>query len=307
MRKQCWNKILVFWVLGTYLSCLPRTSSAEDISIDVKFRQLERDIPSLYLINGLFLSDEQIKDLLSLLQKVKVIEEKKGQQIEKQKKELDRDIEKCMDKIIRQISRTGELSKKSLKYMEEARTAQQRLQRLQREKEQALIPLIDKAYALLTPTQQDIVKSFVPCFIPNRDFRNPERVGQATGDTSVGEKMLSKLRQVPEDRLDEIKEHHLTRAVRYIMYKRHIRYSEEAEHQVREELKGRLEQIIPRVRAMSDVDFELQKSALSKELLPLEDKDKHSYSDKNAIRWKVKKYLLNTGNIEVLQARLQKK
>jgi len=277
--------------------------------VESQFKQLERDIPSLYLVNGLFLSKEQTADLVSLLEKAKRNEEKANKKIEHVSKKHQRNVDGEIERTLRKISDKGEVNRKTLSSssLKRSRERHKELSAIRREMNAKLNALADELYhEVLSDNQQHTVKNFKPCFIPARDFRNPQRVGQVAGNTLVGETVLSRLRKVPDHKMDHAKERTLDRIVRYSMQKRHIKYSEEAERKVRNELSARLEKVLPTALSLSDLDFELKKSTLSQELLPLEKKNSRSHTSPHAIRRKVRIYLLNTGNTEVLKSRLKR-
>lgn len=295
----------VFLIITSFVHLPGSTFAGHETCLESEFHQFQRDIPSLYLINGLSLTEEQIRKLVSILQQAKSIEDKAEAVIEKIEKKYQRDIDKAIEKTMDEISAKGKVDRHTLKssrsnYLRDKTINE--LSAVRTEKTENLDALADEAYGLLTPSQQEIVASFKPCFIPSRDFRDPIRVGQAANDTSTGENILSKLREVPEDKMDEAKKRVLDDMVPHLMYKRHIKYSEKAAQKAYNELSERLEEVLPQALALSDIDFELQKSALSKDLLPLEEETKPSPSQ---IKGVVKTYLLNTGNIEVLKSRLK--
>jgi len=309
MKIHASNKILTAIFFAAACLVMPTQSEAiqKELSSEEKFRQLEKDIPSLYLINGLFLSKKQTAELVFLLKEAKSIEDKTQGKIKKIEKKYHRDMGREEEKIIKHISRTGEVDNRKLSKHSDSkrlRSGNKELRELYGEMYTKLDKLTDEAYTLLTASQQDIVKTFKPCFIPDRDFRNPQRVGQAADDTSAGEKALSRLREMPEHKRNEVKKNILDRLAIHMMREHHIKYSDATKQQVEEELSERLEKILPRALALNETDFELQKSTLSEQLLWYGKEDKHSHTAANVVKWKVKTYLLNTGNINALQSRL---
>ena len=183
------------------------------------------------------------------------------------------------------------------------RQSRRDLNTLNRQLQGELDALADQTYRLLSDSQRKIVDSFVPCFIPPHSFKNPERVGQAAGDTSVVEEALAKLRKIPDDAdLQAGMEKALNGLARFAMEKRHMVYSEEAEDSVRKELLAKLETAVPAIRKMKDDEFELEKSKIAADVLPLDNAGRGE-NGLAASRWKIRTYMLNTGIMDAVRTR----
>jgi len=63
----------------------------------------------------------------------------------------------------------------------------------------------------------------------------------------------------------------------------------------------RLESAVAKIRKMSDADFELDKKNIATKVFPLETGGKRD--DPDALRWKMQRYVLNTGILNVMRAR----
>lgn len=274
-------------------------------SAQQQFQQFERDIPSLYLINGLNLSREQAGHLASLIDKTAKMEDEFSEKCERLNRSRASDVEKDAKNILSSagksrrtdirnpaLSARGERLKKSLLEWNS----------LRQKRASELDGMADDAYNVLTPSQRAIVNSFVPCFIPASDFKNPVRVGQAAGDTSAVELALERLRQAPKEETDpSVIDQVLNRLVPYVMEKRRIRYSPEEEDRVRDELSVRLRSAWQKIADMSDADFELEKKKMAGEIMPANKSG--DTDDPAAVRWKIQRYILNTGLLNVMHAR----
>ena len=71
MRILC--VVLMVVLSGALMSVEARPMAGPTDAVDLQFRQLERDIPSLYLVNGLHLSQAQAAKLAGLVKKAKRI------------------------------------------------------------------------------------------------------------------------------------------------------------------------------------------------------------------------------------------
>ncbi|MBI2899606.1 MAG: hypothetical protein HYY17_05435 [Planctomycetes bacterium] len=112
---------------------------------------------------------------------------------------------------------------------------------------------------ILFPNQRQVLVDYSPCLIPPKDLKDPVRVGQAH-DSGPAIRILTTLRSIPDKRWQEKKDDIADRTLARM---------EEAEGKFpegeREAKKRALLDIVERARAMSDVDFELQKEDLAKE------------------------------------------
>lgn len=277
--------------------------SKVDPSIAGPFGQLERDIPSMYLINGLNLSQDQAGKMADLMDKAKSLEEKFDGKLRKFTDRRKGDFEKEAGSIVDMSANRGKISQVKLEKGPRAdrlRKTRQEMGAMRQEKIKELGELADKAYEVLTDSQKAVIGNFTPCFIPPADFKNPERVGQAAADTTVIEAALSKLKAaMVAKKTTEGRQKLLDHLVPYAMEKRHIKYSEEAEEDMMAELSGRLDLIIDKIKNMSDADFQLEKCNLATKLLPLPNKN----NEPDAIRWKVGYYVLNPGVADILRSR----
>jgi hypothetical protein len=273
-------------------------------AITSEFRRLTRDIPSLYLVNGLHLSAEQAEALARLARRA----EREEDRYRRERKRLDDRyaglLERVLDDAVSAAQRNDVrdgAGRRGRGAARPLRGARREAAELEQRREAALAKLGDEARAHLTASQRDILERFKPCFIPARDFRNPERVGQAAEDVSPAERALERLRAVPEPRLAGATDRAAERLTGFVMDRRHLVYSPEAEAEVRAEIEAALAGTVPRIRAMSDADFALGKSDLAGDVLGAGGEG--DTAGPKALGWKVRTYLLNPGIADVLEAR----
>lgn len=274
-----------------------------DQSLSGRFGQLERDIPSLYLINGLNLSPEQAGKIADFQEKVRKIEEKYDGRLQKFAERRKADFEKEIAYIVAMSASHGKVDQEKLNKSartERLKLTRQEINKILGEKSQELDELADRAFASLTDSQKAVIGNFTPCFIPPADFKNPERVGQAAADTTVVESILTGLKTaIDGKKTAEARQKALDRLTIYALEKRYIKFSEEAESEVRSEIGGRMELIIDKIKNMSAADFELEKKNLAVKLVPLPSKTNTAES----ARWMVLYYVLNPGVTDVMKSR----
>jgi len=282
-------------------------SGAEETPAAAEFRQLERDIPSLYLINGLYFSEEQFRDLATLVDKARECEDDHGKELERIERRYRGDVEdlaRDMAKRARRSEPVHRPHKTKSRHGQRLRDGRRDMHEARREYGREMQKLAGKAIDLMSESQRDILSRFSPCFIPPGDFRNPERVGQAASDRSQVVAALQRLRKVPEHLLPKARAAALEKLVGYAMHKNHISYSKVSEDAIRDRMSAHLDGMLPSIRRMSDADFELEKQRLAETLVPLDLKKKQgSEQDRRAELWKVQTYILNPGNLGVLKQR----
>jgi len=119
----------------------------------------------------------------------------------------------------------------------------------------------DQIYSVLTPNQRVLLAEYKPCIVPLKDYKDPARIGQASA-TSVIEKNLEQIRQIPERRFERMR----PQRERMVAERLRKHYSEaEIPAKIRE-----FEQVAAEARAMSDVEFHAKKSELAARIAPPE-------------------------------------
>jgi len=301
VRKKLTGMVCIIFVFAL---CLPATTARA--GTEDEFKQLERDIPSLYLINGLFLTPEQNDQLAQIIQQVATLNQETARDLERIKKKYERTLERTQKEQLRQLQRqiNGKKTSRSRAVERSARMSAKKRHNFEKSYQAKREKIARQALDMLTPAQQEIITSFKPCFIPDRDFRNPVRVGQAANDTGFGEKVFIRLRKVDEAYLPEAKERALEHIVPYVMQKRHMKYSDEAKEELYEEIAGNLNEALPKIRMLSDVDYELEKSELVLQVMPIDchPTPEGKHADEDAVR-KISRFVVNSGCLDIIASR----
>lgn len=272
--------------------------------VEGEVQRLTLDIPSLYLINGLFLSADQNKQLAGILKESAKIHKQNQQSIQSfitgHKQETDLLLEQMI--YGKKDSLSPAIKGKVRPNMQLHKVRGDWNNLINRGRGE-LDELARRTCDLLTSAQRDILDRFVPCFIPPGDFRNPERVGQADGDTSLAETMLSRLRKASPEKLGDAIERSLDGLVPYIMKEKHVDLTKNEMDELRNELRPSLKELTGRVRAMNDSDFELEKSKLVKEFLCLQEAAESKQPNRDNELGKIKLYILNPGIASIISRR----
>jgi len=144
-----------------------------------------------------------------------------------------------------------------------------------------------KVRAVLTDTQQQVIRDYKPCLVPPKNLRDPVRIGQAN-DASASARQLERLRKVPPGRLEEAAERALAAEQEHLgPYKP-------------DELAARRKLLVETARAsaaMSDTEFEIHKDELAEKIQPGDRKQElqHQLNDGLAARGvpgKIARFLL---------------
>lgn len=263
------------------------------------FYQLERDVPALYLFNGLYLTQEQYRQLARFVREMEAIDKTTQKEIS--------DLEnKYVDRII-EDARAGRVDDRLIARVKEEQ------QKIQSERAKELSELLQETYEILTPSQQSVLDTFKPCFVPEQDFTEPVRVGEVDDRYEVGEKVLDRLRTIPEMRLPVTRRSAVENLALYVMHKRHVTYSDENKKKMIWELDARLDEMMPQLREMNEADYALEKIALVDQLLPLDDEDVEIPDPDVSVfapeeltgdaKYKLQTYILNPGIQDVITSR----
>jgi len=274
----------------------------------LEFRQLERDIPSLYLINGLYLTMDQARQLARVMEESRALGAATQEEVDRFLQRNQRNLDQLLDELVRSSDREFKEAKpikSDLNRLKQLKNVRHEWHKILGDSEKQFTELAEKAWQTLTDAQRDILDRFTPCFIPPSDFRTPERVGQAAEDTSHGQALLSRLRSSAPDAMCKAKTNALDTLLSHAMRQRQATLTENEMTALRKKLETALNALIKKIRKMKDADFELEKARLVEQLLKLDEKEKpksiHQQTQEHLN--KIKTYLLNPGNLEILNAR----
>lgn len=299
------QRVLSIVLCGALAGVMVRDACAADEDIKATFRQYERDIPALYLLNGLNLSRAQVKDLVPVVAEAGEAEEGLNRVISKAERQTEHDAAKVAEEMAKQAARgkSAEEARAGRRgALKSLREAQREVAQTRREYGTEMDGLCRQASDVLTDSQKDIMGRFKPCFIPARDFKEPERIGQASEDYSHVERALTRLRAAPEHALPAARSRAVEHLTRYTMKANHVEYSAEREAAIRAGLETRLDSVLQQLRETSDADFELEKGDLAR-TVAADHADATGAESPAAQRHKIRAYLLNPGNLGVLEAR----
>jgi hypothetical protein len=285
-------RFVVAPLLGTVIVLLPLFSTQKGhCAKDPEMREifagiydLGREISLLNLINGLYLSPDQISQMLKILRKLEGMRGKYQSKAVSQAHQM----EEILNEFREILGRNEEIDQELIRKF---RRAKKREEALKEEYHSKLMPYQDQMERVLNENQLTLIEEFKPCIVPPQDTRNQVRVGQAAGDTRKGEKLLTRIRQMDEN---------VYRRRKPILIDRHIERVERRvglfsdEERVEEE--SRVADILKRAAGKGDLAREL--------IEPYEKALQSRHRKRRGDLDKLAKFLLDPKLIPILEKRL---
>jgi hypothetical protein len=254
MKKNVWCLAVLMAALllgGAGCTAAPLTWISSPVQATIaEVGELRREIQLLNLINGLELSADQMRVILE-----------KAREAEEIREELRGEAEEKEDGLVEVLSELratlmrGEGVSPSLR--EQVHGAESTSRGLKEEYEGEMTRLALEIKDVLGEHQLYALEQFVPCLIPPE---GEARIGQAEG-TAQAERQLARIRAIPgplfEARKEEIAQRVIERIREHLP--KGILINEEEE-------KKEIIALLERARALSEVEFELEKSNLVQQL-----------------------------------------
>ena len=273
-------------------------------------RNLFQDISPVNLLNGLYLTGDQMKKILALAKKAQTIKEKfLGKNAYLYISALD-EAEKAYKNLFNEVMK-GDPAREGGDIEREAVTINHRLKKMQdnsvRNISNEFSVLDYELSKILTPEQKQVIDTFQPCLIPPKDLKNPVRAGQA----SSNDRAIQILRRV-RDISDRVWNHRKYRMVSH-MIERFSRHRSIMTEKEKEKELERLLFLFDKVRSMSNTDFEFEKENIAEELKPAdrvhelrEEIHKREPYQRRPKASKAVRFLLHKRVIPILEERIAK-
>lgn len=300
------GKFLLVGVAALFAASLPFAAWSEDdksVSDECEkgVRELRCDINLLNLINGINLNTHQMKHIIAAAKTAD------NESVSPFNAADTEQLMKTLTPIVNKIEQGASLSEEEMKALRKARSAYnggENGAKASKARKENLNKLAKGVEEILFESQKQVLEDYKPCLIPPKNLKDPVRVGQAN-DSSRAVNMLKKLRQIPDKIIDEKRGEIIEAAIERVE-KHGGKFKEEERVQV----KQKLADIIKKTRAMSDVDFELNKEDLAKELSflhkidYLEEKIKELGGTRDVVARKITSFFLNPRMIPLLEERI---
>ena len=282
--------------------CYPEKASLKPAS-EEKIRSLFEDITLLNLVNGLNLTEDQIKQILQYNKEAQLLREQ-------MEAENARIITSVIDSYS-ELKSTLEKNEGIPKDIErQAFMMEQEAKRINGELMAGVANIEKELTGVLIESQVEVINNFNPCLIPPKDLKDPVRAGQAA-NSEQGLDMLRRIRKMPQDVYTEKKQEIIERHLENIQ--KHAGKLNDAEKKQESE---RLMKVLDKARAMSDKDFELNGPDLAKEFITESkktlEKDKELQKEAEKIRHerhggptRIGRFLINPKIAPILEKRLE--
>lgn len=225
-----------------------------EIPVNNDLITMRADINTLNLLNGLYLSKDQMKEYLRILNEYKLLEK---QAISKTNNFYTKQ-KLSFAKYRNELAKNNGISKKTLdeaKYhddsMKEA-IIKYNYQKQDFEK---------KLEVLLNKNQKVVVNGYIPCLIPPDILKDPSRVGQAEDNSEVKEG-LTKLRTMNPIIYFVFREFWLSKYFEF--YENHLKVMSNNDKDIE---RQRLFKIFDETRAMKEADFQLNRDEISRKVV----------------------------------------
>ena len=237
------TSVLVSKAEQTARTLLTRTDEATDAST------LRREVQLLNLLNGLELSDDQMHVVLE--------NAKEAERIRKELRDEGQESEADIVSVLSQF-REALLDGKSVPdaLQREWHELHGKGLALMREYKEEMARLASKVQTALKEHQLHALKQFVPCIVPPK---GDLRIGQA-GNTAAAERALARVREMPQQQFDRHKVQLAERALE--RWKQHLPKGFGPDERARRVVVSIMEE----ARALSDVEFEVEKADLAQRL-----------------------------------------
>ncbi len=290
--------------LGLPPSPIPPLFDREFVELERTVRTLRTDINMLNLINGLYLSNEQLVRLREIARQVSELHQVQPTPIDPQAFAALTETLQAMKRLLQNgrevpptlLMRASQLAKqagllapRTVPSSEEMRS------------------LAAQVAAFLTDEQKQVLVDYKPCLIPPKNLKDPVRVGQAPNNAGAI-RALERLRQIPPNIYQRRKAEIIDGLARQIEAKGGAYPPEE-----RPAFLQRLTELVEQVRRLSDAEFALRAEELATQFRLLHRKDaleerlKELTADRHdeVLLSKIVANLLNPRLAVVLEERLQ--
>jgi len=277
------RRVVVFLVI---LAVLPAGLFAGPRKFE-KLADLRREIILLNLINGLYLTPEQMQGLLDILGELQTLQQRWQEQLERHEAKLKHILAELKLTLLEEKPIPEELAK-------QVHQANRRFEEIALQHRKRLCELEERVKGLLTENQIYQIEHFKPCLIPPKQGL----IGQEGGEAPHIQKLLERVRHMPERRYQVFRE----RFVEHYLEKIELEIGV-LEQEEREAERQRVLSILEKARTLPEEEFKIQQARLAEELKP--EKPEQLRPRKYQLG-RIGRFLLDERLVPILEARLEK-
>jgi len=217
--------------------------------------ELAVEIDRLNLLNGLFLSEVQMRHLMSVAIKAERIRRSYKDAIEAVNREMEVALRGLKKDLL--AGKTMEESP----YSEKVKEAKKKMAEIKKKLNQEMLVCETYAKAILTPNQREVCYTYKHCLIPPRELTmKSANIGQADASSVAGE-LLDRVRKMSDEEfaasLEELVSEHFHSI---------IKYCGDMTPAQREKERAIFVSILKKARSLSDLEYQFQKAQLAAQL-----------------------------------------
>lgn len=285
MNKKTLIIAAVGFLLGILVTfmVMPRHTVAAKKYTELEITQMVKDVQSLNLLNGLHLSEKQMKELLPITLNVKKEDAKLKSLYQKKLSEAYEILGEMKSQLMKNNDLSDDLKKRF-------HPLQEVILKKKVEYNEKMDILSKDVAGVLNENQKVILREYQPCLVPVKNIANPDRIGQAGGGEVI-QKGLEKIRKVPDSAYPSVKEVVLERAEEKI--KLYI-----PDKKYRNKVLKQISTAMDKARTMSDEEFEMKKQELASSV------ELHQTPTGNVEERYIKTYLLNPHLYDILKKKI---
>ncbi len=281
--KNIMKYVLILIVF--YFNTLPASDTKEKLT---GLTKLNHEIVLLNLINGLYLTNEQVESLIQKIEEAQMVKEDFYDQLNENKTEF----KNILENLKKTLLQDKEISERLKNQIHQMKKQQHDLEDIKGEK---LIILQKEVKEILSPNQLIVIDDFMPCTIPPKNGR----IGQSVETSSERlVQLLEKIRYMSQSKYDRVKDilvdMHIDKIEKYIQ-----KFSKTEQNAYRQKILETYE----KARKLSDKEFLMQKNTLAEGIIP---EHNSNFTLKKYQLDKVGKFFLNESFLNILKEKFGK-
>lgn len=282
--KPALTMAAVALITAVLAAAAPRPALAPEARTDLDLRQ---DIQLLNLVNGLYLTPEQMQ---ALVKEIRVAEQLQAQHQTKMQQ-----YSTAADPVLRELRQTLMAGGKASEQLaQRVSQVQGPIHKEQEELNKKTALLVDDVRKILNENQIELIRDYRPCMIPPYS-PNSSPIGRSADDLGPSVKLLERIRSLPARAWQNRKEQIVGRLEEYALYRERVELTREQKQRILDSME--------KARTLSDVEWQGQKEALATAIQPAIRPDRAPKGDLLLNR-KVGEFMLNPRLAPILEARL---
>jgi hypothetical protein len=219
--------------------------------------ELATEIDSLNLLNGLFLSEVQMRHLMNVAIKA----EKTRRAYEEQIEVLNGEMTAALAGLKKDL--LGGKTMQDSAYQAQVCEAKKKMREMQKRMNQEMVVCETYAKAVLTPNQREVCYTYKHCLIPPRELTmKSANIGQADASSVAGE-LLDKIRKMSDEEYAASQEQLVSM---HLNHAKTIRNCGDLTPAQREKERSNFLAIVTKARSLDDLEYQFQKTQLAAQL-----------------------------------------